>query len=78
MKNGSKFHSFNRNDSRNPGFFSAPCGDVEGAGDFFPPNLFDSKSIKLYSNDLCRSIVLNATTSGVEKGVHGVEYRLEF
>lgn len=51
---------------------------MEGAGDFFPPNLFNAKSIKLYSNDLCRSIVLNATTDGEEKGVAGVEYRFDF
>lgn len=64
-----------RNHSSNPGFFPSPCGDVEGAGDFFPPNLLTAPSISLYSNDLCRPIVMNATHPSEEKGVTGVEYR---
>ena len=39
-------------------YFKAPCGNVEGAGDFFNPYL-GAKSAELFSNDLCRPIVLN-------------------
>jgi len=39
--------------------FPGTCGKVEGVGDFFSPNLDNAKSAELYSNDLCRPIVLN-------------------
>ena len=41
--------------------FPGSCGKVEGVGDFFSPNLVQSEPAKLYSNDLCRPIVLNFT-----------------
>ena len=48
------------NYSSHPEYFAAPCGNVEGAGDFFKPNLGESFA-ELYSNDLCRPIILNFT-----------------
>ena len=39
--------------------FPGSCGKVEGVGDFFSPYLNSAKPAELYSNDLCRPIVLN-------------------
>ncbi len=60
------------NYSSHPEYFKAPCGNVEGAGDFFSPNLGQGFA-ELYSNDLCRPIVLNYT-----KPVRFSSYLLNF
>ena len=46
------------NFTANTKFYKGSCAKVEGAGDFFPPeNLV--QPLKLWSNDLCRSLDLH-------------------
>ena len=64
------------NYTSHPDYFPGLCGDVRGAGDFFPPYMPDSR-VELFSNDLCRPIELSYTTWDLIKGVSGKQYRVE-
>lgn len=54
-------------------FYPGHCGQVSGAGDFFPPGRQRTR-VNLFSNDLCRTIELDYEKDGAIDGIETYRY----